>query len=114
MLGSFALGQQALGAFADSSLVPDLSHIASPTGVGGYANAWQDHWRDKRRRDRREAVLLATIRASEGYKRAQRKLRMLQEHLDMAEENVDARMVRIVRGKIGALENEIRMMERLD
>jgi hypothetical protein len=114
MLGSFALGQQALGAFADSSLVPDLSHIAPPTGAGGYANAWQDHWRDKRRRDRREAILLATIRASEGYKRAQRKLRMLQEHLDMAEENEDKRMAWIVRQKIETVENEIRMMEQTD
>jgi hypothetical protein len=115
MLGSFALGQQALGAYVEGGRPgADTTPPTTPGGVGGYDAAWRSHWQDAWRRGLRRAQLRALIHESEDYKRARRKLAMLHEHLMMAEQYKDARKIRIIREKIEAVEHEIEMMERLD
>jgi hypothetical protein len=111
MLGSFALGQQALGAFAEGGFAPDTSHIAPPTGAGGVP-AWRKYGSEEWENRKRNAMLLALIRDSGDYKRLIRKLQMLQEHLLMAEG--DRYRTAEVKRKIAAIEEQIRMMEQLD
>jgi hypothetical protein len=74
---------------------------------GGYAKAWDDHWKAKDKRDKRRAELLALIRSSDDYKRLQRKLRMAREHL------LDDPKSWRVKEKIAEIEKQIEMMERL-
>jgi hypothetical protein len=75
-------------------------------GVGG-SLAWIKRYGEKDAEDRRKADLLALIRSSDEYKRLQRKLRMLHEHL-----LDDPRSWKIKDG-IAAIEAQIEMMERL-
>jgi hypothetical protein len=79
----------------------------SGDAAGGYARAWDDHWKAKEKRDRRRAELLAIIRSSDDYKRLQRKLRMLHEHL------LDDPKSWRVKEKIAEIEEQIEMMERI-
>jgi hypothetical protein len=84
------------------------THDPAPLiGSGGYAKAWDDHWKAKEKRDRRRAELLATVRSSDEYKRLQRKLRMFHEHL------LDDPKSWRVKEKIAEIEYQIEMMERL-
>jgi hypothetical protein len=76
------------------------------SGAGG-ALAWIKRYGEKDAEDRRKADLLALIRSSDEYKRLQRKLRMLHEHL-----LDDPRSWKIKDG-IAAIEAQIEMMERL-
>jgi hypothetical protein len=82
------------------------------TGAGGYAKTWDDHWREKEKRETRRRQLLALIRSSDDYRRLKRKLDMLSEHL------LDAKGSRIqtikVNEKIAEIEAQIEMMERLE
>jgi hypothetical protein len=80
--------------------------VASPTGAGG-ALAWRDHYKEKDAERQRKATLLALIRSSDEYKRLQRKLRMLHEHL------LDDPKSWRVKEKIAEIEYQIEMMERL-
>jgi hypothetical protein len=75
--------------------------------AGGYAKAWDDHWKAKEKRDKRRAELLAIIRSSDDYKRLQRKLRMLHEHL------LDDPKSWRVKERIAEIEEQIEMMERM-
>ena len=75
-------------------------------GAGGI-RAWRDYRRDKDAEDNRRAILLALIRSSDEYKRLQRKLRMLHEHL------LDEPKSWRVKEKIADIEEQIEMMERL-
>jgi hypothetical protein len=84
----------------------DAAATASGAG-GGYARAWDDHWKAKEKRDRRRAELLALIRSSDDYKRLKRKLRMFHEHL------LDDPKSWRVKEKIAEIEAQIEMMERL-
>jgi hypothetical protein len=82
------------------------------TGAGGFAKAWDDHWREKEKRDARKRHLLALVRSSDDYRRLKRKLAMLAEHL------LDAKGSRAqtikVNEKIAEIEAQIEMMERLE
>jgi hypothetical protein len=75
-------------------------------GAGGI-RAWRDYRREKDEEDNRRATLLALIRSSDEYKRLQRKLRMLHEHL------LDDPKSWRVKEKIADIEEQIEMMERL-
>jgi hypothetical protein len=76
-------------------------------GSAGGIRAWRDYRRDKDAEDNRKAILLALIRSSDEYKRLQRKLRMLHEHL------LDDPKSWRVKEKIAAIEEQIEMMERI-
>jgi hypothetical protein len=75
-------------------------------GAGG-ALAWRSHYKQKDAERQRRATLLALIRSSDEYKRLQRKLRMLHEHL------LDDPKSWRVKEKIAEIEYQIEMMERL-
>jgi hypothetical protein len=84
------------------------SAAAAAAGAGGgYAKAWDDHWKAKAKRDRRKAELLALIRASDEYRRLKRKLLMAHEHL------LDDPKSWRAKEKIVEIEAQIEMMERL-
>jgi hypothetical protein len=112
------LGFQALvvSALVSSSIADEVSsgdHAPhSVVGAGGYARAWDDHWKDKEKRETRKRHLLALIRSSDEYRRLKRKLAMLGEHL------LDASGSRVqtikVNEKIAEIESQIEMMERLE
>jgi hypothetical protein len=79
-----------------------------PPGTGGgYSETWRRHNRDRIKRERERAELLALIRASDAYKRLQRKLAMLREHL------LDSPRSQEIMDKIADIETKIEMMERL-
>jgi hypothetical protein len=77
-----------------------------PEGVGGTL-AWRNYRKEKDEKDNRRAILLALVRSSDEYKRLQRKLRMLHEHL------LDDPKSWQVKDRIAAIEAQIEMMERL-
>jgi hypothetical protein len=84
----------------------DCAVPSAPEGAGGI-RAWRDYRKEKDEKDSRTAVLLALIRSSDDYKRLQRKLRMLHEHL------LDDPKSWRVKEKIADIEKQIEMMERM-
>jgi hypothetical protein len=85
----------------------NLGGNGDANAAGGYAKAWDDHWKAKARRDKRRAELLDLIRASDDYRRLQRKLRMLNEHL------LDSPDSLTIKERIRGIEDQIEMMERM-
>jgi hypothetical protein len=100
-------------------LTTDYSHLlleddscsapgaAGGAGGAGGIKAWRNYRREKDERDKRAVELLALIRESDEYKRLQRKLRMLHEHL------LDSPNSREIKAKIADIARQIEMMERL-